>query len=207
MEGALVRDAPPGRPLSVLESAERRTRGSDHKGESQETETAPQTQEPIARLRMPRVVSFVFLVLCGQWSTFAGLQPAKIFSDHMVLQRDAAVPLWGLANAEASVTVAFAEQSVATKADEEGRWKVELAPMKASVKGRSLEISSGGERVTIQDALVGDAWFAGGQSNMDYQVKGMASRLLEGKALADAANYPAIRHRKISEKSAVASSG
>ena len=75
---------------------------------------------------MPRVVSFVFLVLCGQWSTFAGLQPAKIFSDHMVLQRDAAVPLWGLANAEASVTVAFAEQSVATKADEEGRWKVEL---------------------------------------------------------------------------------
>ena len=105
---------------------------------------------------MPRVVSFVFLVLCGQWSTFAGLQPAKIFSDHMVLQRDAAVPLWGLANAEASVTVAFAEQSVATKADEEGRWKVELAPMKASVKGRSLEISSGGERVTIQDALVGD---------------------------------------------------
>ena len=37
---------------------------------------------------------------------------------------------------------------------------------------------------------------------MDYQVKGMASRLLEGKALADAANYPAIRHRKVSEKSA-----
>ena len=156
---------------------------------------------------MPRVVSFVFLVLCGQWSTFAGLQPAKIFSDHMVLQRDAAVPLWGLANAEASVTVAFAEQSVATKADEEGRWKVELAPMKASVKGRSLEISSGGERVTIQDVLVGDVWFAGGQSNMDYQVKGMASRLLEGKALADAANYPAIRHRKVSEKRRVASSG
>ena len=85
---------------------------------------------------MPRVVSFVFLVLCGQWSTFAELQPAKIFSDHMVLQREAAVPLWGRANAEASVTVAFAEQSVATKADGKGRWKVELAPMKASAKGQ-----------------------------------------------------------------------
>ena len=151
---------------------------------------------------MPRVVSFVFLVLCGQWSTFAGLQPAKIFSDHMVLQREAVVPIWGLANAEASVTVAFAEQSVATKADGEGRWKVELAPMKASAKGRSLEISSGDERVAIQDVLVGDVWFAGGQSNMDYKVKSMASRLPEGKALADAANYPAIRHRKVNERNA-----
>ena len=151
---------------------------------------------------MPRVVSFVFLVLCGQWSTFAELQPAKIFSDHMVLQRQAVVPIWGLANAEASVTVAFAEQSVATKADGKGRWKAELAPMKASAKGRSLEISSGGERVTIQDVLVGDVWFAGGQSNMDYKVKGMASRLPEGKALAEAANYPAIRHRKVNERNA-----
>ena len=112
---------------------------------------------------MPRVVSFVFLVLCGQWSAFADLQPAKIFSDHMVLQRDAAVPVWGRADAEAPVTVAFADQSVTTKADEGGRWKLKLAPMVASATGRSLEISSGTRKVTIRDVLVGDVWFAGGK--------------------------------------------
>ncbi|HAW97049.1 MAG TPA: sialate O-acetylesterase [Opitutae bacterium] len=151
---------------------------------------------------MPRIVSFVFLGLWGQWSAFADLQPAKIFSDHMVLQRDAAVPVWGWADADTSVTVAFADQSITTKADEGGRWKLKLDPMVASATGRSLEISSGTRKVTIRDVLVGDVWFAGGQSNMDYRVQGMARRLPEGKALAEAANYSAIRHRKVSEKSA-----
>ena len=151
---------------------------------------------------MPRIVSFGFLVLWGKWSAFADLQPAKIFSDHMVLQREAAVPVWGWADGDTSVTVAFADQSVTTKADEGGRWKLKLDPMVASATGRSLEISSGTRKVTIRDVLVGDVWFAGGQSNMDYKVQGMARRLPEGKALAEAANYSAIRHRKVSEKSA-----
>jgi sialate O-acetylesterase len=151
---------------------------------------------------MPRVVAFLLLLCCGCLPVLAVLQPAKIFSDHMVLQRDDAVPLWGKADAGASVTVAFAGQSVKAKADGEGRWKVKLDPMEASAKGRSLDIRAGDELVVIKDVLVGDVWFAGGQSNMDYKVSGMAQRLPEGKALADAANYPAIRHRKVNERNA-----
>jgi len=153
---------------------------------------------------MPRLVPFFLFALCSALPVLAVLHPAKIFSDHMVLQRDATVPLWGTADAGATVTVAFAGQSVKGKEDGEGRWKVELAPMKASAKGRSLEISSGDERVVIEDVLVGDVWFAGGQSNMDYKVSGMARRLVEGKALAESANYPAIRHRKVNERNAAA---
>jgi len=149
---------------------------------------------------MPRVVAFLLLACCGYLPVLAALHPAKIFSDHMVLQRDAAVPIWGKADAGAAVTVAFAGQSVKGKTDKEGHWKVNLDPMKASAEGRSVEISSGDQRVVIQDVLVGDVWFAGGQSNMDYKVNGMARRLAEGKALADAANYPAIRHRKVNER-------
>ena len=151
---------------------------------------------------MPRVVAFLLLTCCGCLPALAVLHPAKIFSDHMVLQRDAAVPIWGKADTGASVSVAFAGQSVKAKADKAGRWKVKLDPMKASADGRSLEISSGDKRVEIQDVLVGDVWFAGGQSNMDYKVNGMARRLAEGKALADTANYPAIRHRKVNERNA-----
>ena len=151
---------------------------------------------------MLRLVAFLLVALCWVLPSLAVLQPAKIFSDHMVLQRDAEVPIWGKSDAGASVKVSFAGQSVQGKADKEGRWKVKVAQMKASAKGRSLEISSGDQKVTIRDILIGDVWFAGGQSNMDYKVKGMARRLPEGKAMADAANYPAIRHRKVNERNA-----
>ena len=151
---------------------------------------------------MFRLVLFLVFILGGALPAFAILHTAKIFSEHMVLQRDARVPIWGKADPRAEITVTFAGQSVKGQADGEGRWKVELAPMKASDKGHFLEVSSGVQKVRIRDVLVGDVWFAGGQSNMDYKVNGMVRRLAEGKALADSANYPAIRHRKISEKNA-----
>ena len=91
---------------------------------------------------MPRLVAFFVFVLCGTLPVLAVLHPSKIFPDHMGLQRNAAVPFWGKADAGATVTVAFAGQSAKGKADENGRWKLKLEPMKASAEGRSLEISS-----------------------------------------------------------------
>lgn len=149
---------------------------------------------------MPRLVAFFVFTLCVSFPALGVLHPAKIFSDHMVLQRDTEIPVWGQTDAGATVTVAFAGQSVKAKADEQGRWKLKLDAMKASTEGRSLDISSGDQHMLIKDVLVGDVWFAGGQSNMDYKVKGMARRLPEGKTLADRANYPAIRHRKVNER-------
>ncbi len=156
----------------------------------------------ICQQKIPRLVAIVAFAVVTCSSAMAAVAPAKIFSDHMVLQRDAAVPIWGKADAGASVAVAFAGQSVETKADKAGRWKVKLDPMEPAAKGRSLVISSGDDRVVIKDVLVGDVWFAGGQSNMDYKVNGMARRLAEGKTLADSANFPAIRHRKVNERNA-----
>ena len=57
---------------------------------------------------MFRLVPFFLFALCGALPVLAVLHPAKIFSDHMVLQRDAAVPIWGKADAGTAVTVAFA---------------------------------------------------------------------------------------------------
>jgi sialate O-acetylesterase len=132
----------------------------------------------------------------------AGLTLAKIFSDHMVLQRESMIPVWGKANAGAKVTVTFGNQSSDTIARQNGQWSISLKPMNASIKGYPMAIRSGNERIVIEDVLVGDVWFAGGQSNMDYKVKGMVQRLPEAKVLADGANYPAIRHRKVNERNA-----
>jgi len=90
---------------------------------------------------------------------------ARIFSNHMVLQRDHPVPVWGTGAEGTTVEVDFAGQKKsATVAD--GRWEVVLDPMPASTEGRSLVLTSGEKEITFKDILVGDVWLASGQSNM-----------------------------------------
>jgi sialate O-acetylesterase len=93
------------------------------------------------------------------------LAAARIFSSHMVLQRDHPVPVWGTGAEGTTVEVDFAGQKKsATVAD--GRWEVVLDPIPASTEGRSLVLTSGEKKITFKDILVGDVWLASGQSNM-----------------------------------------
>lgn len=135
----------------------------------------------------------------------AAVSPAKIFSDHMVLQRDLPVPIWGKADTGATVVVQFGGQTVETKASADGRWKLNLKPMKANSTGRKMLIRSAGINVTIDDVLVGEVWFSGGQSNMDYKTRGMVKHLPEGKAMVDALpkeGLNALRFIEINERDA-----
>ena len=137
-----------------------------------------------------------FLPLTGN----ADVELPNIFGNHMVLQRELPVPIWGTTDAHKVVTIQFAGQTAKSKADREGRWKVWLRPLKANSTGRELKVISGVDSTLIRDVLVGEVWVSGGQSNMDYTVGGMARRLPEGKALADAADFNGIRYRKVNEK-------
>ena len=84
------------------------------------------------------------------------------FADHMVLQREKPVAVWGTADPGEKVTVAFAGQKAEATADASGAWRVNLNPLAASKEGRTLK-ANGAE---VKDVLVGEVWFAGGQSNM-----------------------------------------
>jgi len=148
----------------------------------------------------PFITIFVGYVLLCATNARASVHTARIFSDYMVLQRELPVPIWGKADAGKSVSVQFAGQTVKTKVDHQGRWKVWLRPLKANSTGRELKIISGEDSILIRGVLVGEVWFAGGQSNMGYTVRGMAHRLPEGKSLADAADFNGIRYRKVNEK-------
>lgn len=99
-------------------------------------------------------------VACGQT-----LEPANIFTDHMVLQRQKAVPVWGHSSPKEKITVTFAGQELKTRADKDGKWMLQLAPMEASKIGRDM-IISGKEEVVLKDILVGEVWICSGQSNM-----------------------------------------
>ena len=98
--------------------------------------------------------------LAGEFSV------ATIFSDGMVLQRAEPVPVWGWADAGATVVVEFNGQKKTTAADTDGRWQVKLDAMKALNTGQKMVIVCGDDSKTINDVVVGEVWFCSGQSNM-----------------------------------------
>ena len=100
------------------------------------------------------------------------LRFGAVFSDHMVLQRDKPMPVWGLADRSEQITVEFAGQKETTIAGMDGKWLVKLNPMAASAEPRTLWVRSGQQdrKVQVADVLVGDVWLAAGQSNMAMSV-------------------------------------
>lgn len=97
---------------------------------------------------------------------YAHVKVATVFSDNMVLQRDAVVPVWGSADAGEKVTVTFAGQKVSAVAGKNGKWLVRLAPMKECRENRAMTVSGKTNTVTIKNCLVGEVWLCSGQSNM-----------------------------------------
>jgi len=118
-------------------------------------------------VRTPQLFISVVVALITA-PTFADLRLSPVFTDHAVLQRDVAVPIWGRATANVDVAVHFGDRAATTKSDADGRWSLELAPMPASVAPREVEITAGSDRLTLHDVLVGEVWLCGGQSNMEW---------------------------------------
>ena len=121
-------------------------------------------------LLLPQVALWVLLatgVAAGE------VRLGSLFQDHMVLQRDKPIKIWGWSDAGAGVTVTFAGQTRTAAAGEDGKWTVTLDPVKASSQGRELRVSALGTRrasrdIIIRDVLVGEVWVCSGQSNMSY---------------------------------------
>lgn len=149
------------------------------------------------RLTAASFATLLVAIICG--AARADVQLASPFTDHMVLQRELAVPIWGTADPGAAVSVEFAGQTQETKADDAGKWRVDLAPLEASKESRTLTVKAGdASAVTLDDVLVGEVWLASGQSNMDFSVAKtekfyFAGVHNEAEEVA-AANYPTIRH-------------
>lgn len=112
----------------------------------------------------------IALALClfSTSSLIAELSLPHFFSDHMVLQRERPAAIWGKASPDTEVRVSFKGESATAKADGKGHWKIEIKTGKADPTGAALTIESGDEKKIIKDVLVGEVWFASGQSNMFF---------------------------------------
>lgn len=116
--------------------------------------------------------------------TYAQLTTAKLFGNHMVLQRNHPVPVWGHSEKKAKVTVIVNGQVVSAKADDNGDWTVTLQPMKEGGP-YMMNVSSGKEILYYTDVMVGEVWLCSGQSNMEFQLKNAMGYRAEQKVAAD----------------------
>lgn len=123
----------------------------------------------------------------------ANLTLPSVFSDHMVLQRERPVPVWGTAEAGSKITVEFAGQKKTAVADSSNHWKITLDPVSASSKPRKLRVSSSGVQVSFSDVLVGEVWLCSGQSNMEMPLKGFKIQTDHAATDIPAADIPQLR--------------
>ena len=120
----------------------------------------------------------------------------SVFSDHMVLQRDLPVPLWGTAAPGAQVTARLAGKSAVAQADESGSWKIEFPKLQAGGPFQ-LEISTPAAARNFKDVLEGEVWLCSGQSNMDFTLAKTVKRSFSGATdwenEVKAADHPQLR--------------
>lgn len=132
---------------------------------------------------------FFCLFFASFSSAFAGVKLARLFSDHVVLQRQKPIPVWGWAEPSETVSVSLAEQTRTIQADANGKWTTSFAAMEAGGP-YSLKVSAKSGSIAVNDVLIGEVWLCSGQSNMEWSVKQADNFAAEKKN----ANFPQIRH-------------
>ncbi|MEM6334636.1 MAG: sialate O-acetylesterase [Planctomycetota bacterium] len=115
-----------------------------------------------------RVAVLACGVLCAS-AAWAELRLPAVFGDHMVLQRDRPVAVWGWADPGEEVAVTIAGQSVALRADASGRWSGRLTAMPAGGP-YTLSVRGADASIEVSDVMVGEVWLCSGQSNMDMRL-------------------------------------
>ena len=113
-----------------------------------------------------------------------------LFTDHMVLQRDKPVPVWGWANPGGKVQVVWQDKKYTAISAKDSVWRVMLPPLPAG--GPFEMIIRGRNEIRLQDILIGEVWLCSGQSNMEMPLAGWG-KIIDFEQEIAAADYPQIR--------------
>ncbi len=124
-------------------------------------------------------------------AAFGDITLPKIFSDHMVLQRNSQITVWGTANPNQKLEIKFLDQTLQTTADGEGKWSTQI---KTGSAGGPYQIEvvaeDNGTKVVLSDVMVGEVWLCSGQSNMEWPTSGIGNAEAE---IAAAKDFPNLR--------------
>jgi sialate O-acetylesterase len=127
------------------------------------------------------------------------LRVANLFGDHMVLQREKPIRIWGWGAPGEQIRVGFAmgtssERTGTMQTTQDGQWDITLEALpSASFVGRDLVVESGESVRRFTDILVGDVWVCGGQSNMEWTLRSSRDADLE----VESADMPEVRYLRL----------
>jgi len=123
----------------------------------------------------------LFLLLFTAISLHAQLTLPPILTDNMVLQRNTEVKLWGKSKAGMQIVVSAGWTKITSRAtaDDKGNWLVKVKTFDAGGPF-NINISSGREKVSLHNIMLGEVWLCSGQSNMDMPIRGYADQPILG---------------------------
>ena len=151
-------------------------------------------------------LAFAALALALPAVASAEVRLPHALSDHAVLQRERPIHIWGWATPGAHLSAHFHSQTVPAVANDLGKWDLWLAPETAGGP-YTLTVSGDGAEKSVSDLLVGDVWFASGQSNMEFPLNGFrdatgkpTAPLKNGEEEIASANNPRLRLLRVEHK-------
>jgi sialate O-acetylesterase len=119
----------------------------------------------------------VIFVVLGSIQMNAKIKLPALFSDNIILQQKSNAPMWGWADKNESISIKTSWDSkiYKTKADNRGKWKVNLNTPTAGGPF-TIEVSQGKETIVVKNVLIGEVWLCSGQSNMEMPLKGFSGQ-------------------------------
>jgi len=133
---------------------------------------------------MKKIIKLFFLVcvfFVFPYAMHAKISLPAFISEGMVLQQLTSASLWGKAFPGKTITVraSWNNMNYSTKADSEGRWRIQLKTPQAGGP-YFIAFSEGNDSFTLHDVWVGEVWLCSGQSNMEMPMKGFKNQPVEG---------------------------
>ena len=106
----------------------------------------------------------------GQITAQPILRLPSIIGDHMVLQENSNVKIWGWAepNKEVLIIPSWSQDTVRTKSTGDTKWLASIQTPAADNRTYTLTVQTQQRKIEVKDILVGQVWLCGGQSNMNY---------------------------------------
>lgn len=142
------------------------------------------------RKRFCQVLSTIAVAIAAGYAN-ADITVARIFSDHMVLQQQAKVRIWGTTKPQRKLIIAFNDQETAVEADAQGKWSGVLeTPVAGGPYTIEVRAETGEPRVQFSNVMVGEVWICSGQSNMEWPIEKAEAPERE---IAGSKDFPNIR--------------
>lgn len=116
------------------------------------------------------ILSIVFGVELCMAQSYTPVSLPSMFTDHMVLQQNNSVSIWGWGNAGTTVKIVGGwseKDTISVKVDCYGHWKTAM-PTGKSGGPYTVQVFDKASKVILNDVLLGEVWLCSGQSNMEW---------------------------------------